>query len=503
MRKFPLTAFLLFLLPLLVFCGCSSLEDAHLQKASMMSAYLSGQTKSALSMADDLLEEPHWYNSSVVGSGDEVMWRLEAGTLSFLAGKNAESIAHFEALEQRTQEYDERAVVTARGAAAEAAALLVNPNTLPYKGLCRDRILFPFFKSLAYLGMGDEDGFRVELFRMREIQDRTVEEYDVQFKAEERSLEKAKRQNARASRSIRLKKIFSNPNNREFSSSLAKTEQAEVHSYSRFLNPLVIFMSGFGYARDGDYQNAVVDYERLYRTFPDSPLMRRCYASALRQAGRELPQELADTPEPDFPLGRDSVVVIFANGRSAAFRQVSLYIPVILPDYVSTCAIAWPACEFYDAPVNQLQISSGGRSFPTETIADMDGILAQEYKARLPAMITRIALGTAIREFSSYMAVKAASSANEWAGLAAAVGTTAYKMIFNTADTRTWEMLPKQFQIAQFPMPADRKVLLKAGGIRSASVEIPADAESVIIYVNAPDRKPEAFSCQIFPLRAN
>ena len=122
----------------------------------------------------------------------------------------------------------------------------------------------------------------------------------------------------------------------------------------------------------------------------------------------------------------------------------------------------------------------------------MDGIFAQEFQERLPGIITRIILSTAIKEAAYYAALAAANSINDVTARAVAltsvaVAGTAYRIATNTADTRSWELLPKEFQLTQFPMPKNRTVAIALEGHqnRTASVEIPPQAKSAIIYVSA------------------
>ena len=116
-------------------------------------------------------------------------------------------------------------------------------------------------------------------------------------------------------------------------------------------------------------------------------------------------------------------------------------------------------------------------------------------------MILRICLSTAVKEFGSYAATRAAAQANGWAGLATAAGTSIYKVMFNTADTRTWEILPKEFQIIQFAMPKNRKLVLGPAGGNQLNIDLPPDCGSAVLLVHAPSRHPAAFNCQVFPLK--
>jgi hypothetical protein len=125
----------------------------------------------------------------------------------------------------------------------------------------------------------------------------------------------------------------------------------------------------------------------------------------------------------------------------------------------------------------------------------MDAILAEEFNERLPGIITRTVISTLIKE-GAYRTgqVVALNASNDWrvkaiTFVAVTVVGAIYRYAVNTADTRSWETLPKEFQVAQMPMPADRKVrisLTGAFGGPSFDVAVPSTCRSAILYVSAP-----------------
>ncbi|MBO4647060.1 MAG: hypothetical protein J5806_02770 [Lentisphaeria bacterium] len=481
--------------------GCSTIVNAHRQKSDIMANYVNGQRAPAQEELEYKLREPAWYNSSRVNTGDEIMWRVEAGALNCIMGNDEQSIRHFSRAEELIENFDERALVNLREVGAETAVLLTNPNTLPYRGWCRDRIMIPVYKAFAYLGKGDEKGFQTELYSLRFTQDSVIDKYEKFFEAEDRAMEKEKAKNKTAASSVDPETVMKSPKNQVLSGALNETNAVAHRGYANFLNPFSIFLSAYGYARSNDYQNAIVDYSRLYKAMPGNPLIQQYYVTCLQKTRRPIPAELQNVQPLDFSLGENNVLVVFANGRGAALRQIALYIPIVLPGYATVATVAWPVCEFYPAPFRALPVKADGRQFNTVTIADMDGILAAEYNRRLPGMILRICLGTAVKEVGAYIATRAAARANGWAGLATATATTLYKVTFNTADTRTWEILPKEFQIAQFAMPKDSKLVLGPDSSSPVTIDLPKTAGSVIVFVNAPGHAPAAFTYRVFSLK--
>lgn len=490
----------------ILFAGCSSVVNSHTQKEEMMADYMKGDNEDALDEIEYKLREPAWYNSSVVGTGDELMWRLEAGSMNFHAGNFQECIDQLRIAEELIEAYDARADVSVRDVGAEAGAALTNLNALPYRGWCRDRIALAVYKSLAYLGTGNEEAFHAQVKRLRNEQKKVQDDYSKFFEQEKERLDAEKAKNPDEAKRLEstgsIEKLSGNSDNAAFKTNMAKVKKVANKGYGNFLNPAAIFLSGLGSVRDGNYENARVDFQHLIEAMPNNPLFRQYYVTALDKAGREIPENFSDVKPFDFPLDRDCVYVVFANGRSAALEQSSLYFPVMT---------AWPSCTFYDAPFKDLQAEAGGKRYASMILADMDGILAQEYEERLPGIITRIVLGTLIKEAAYYTGIAVIAAQKDMdptvqaAALATvAVGGAVYRAAMNTADTRTWEILPKEFQLTQFPVPADRNIKLKlhltGGNEIVKELRLPDECKSAIIFVNAPSVQNVAF--HVLPIKS-
>ncbi len=481
-----------------VLAGCSTVVNSHLQKEDMMNAYICGDNSAVKEEVEYKLREPAWYNSSAVNSGDELMWRLEAGSMNFNRGNFAESINQFKIAEDLINSYDERARISARDVGSEAGSLMMNLNVLPYRGFCRDRLALSIYKSLAYLGEGNEDAFRAQLKRLRDEQKKVQDDYREFFEQQQAEINAAKASNPEQAKKAEAdateEKLIENAKSDEFATSIAEMKQVANKGYGNFLNPAAIFLSGLGSIRDGNFDNARIDFKRLYEAMPNNPMFKRYYVTVLQKAGREIPTELKGVKPFDFPLDRDCVYVIYANGRSAAFKQIALYFPVMT---------AWPVCEFYHAPYVGFGAVADGKQYKAMTLADMDGILAQEYHERLPMMITRIVLSTLVKEAAFYVGLEATRRSNTLAYLGVLAVGTAYRAAMNTADTRSWELLPKEFMLTQFPMPQNREISIQLHAPFDSAVKtvrIPDGCRSAIVFVSAPG--PQNLSCHVLPLKS-
>ena len=230
--------------------GCSSVVNSHSQKEEMMTDYIKGDNEGALDEINYKLREPAWYNSSVVDTGDELVWRLEAGSMNFHVGNFQEAIDQLKIAEALIELYDERADVSARDVGAEAGAALTNLNALPYRGYCRDRIALAVYKALAYLGTGNEEAFHAQIRRLRNEQKKVQDDYSKFFEQEKERLEEEKAQNPDAAKKTEetgtLSQISESPDNAAFKNGMAQVKEIANKGYGNFLNPAAIFLSGLG-----------------------------------------------------------------------------------------------------------------------------------------------------------------------------------------------------------------------------------------------------------------
>ena len=492
----------------LILTACSTVENSHRQKNDMMYAYYQGNNQAVIDEINYKLREPHWYNTSVVNSVDEVMWRLEAGSMNFHLGRFDESIEQFRIAEDLIEEYDERAIISFKAAGSEFGMTLTNLNVLPYRGFCRDRIALSFYKALAYLGSRNtqrnaRNAYLAQLRRLRDEHKKVQEDYAKFFEMEEAEIKAAKAKNPDAA-----KKFDGNGNsgamsvatqNADFAAALEDAKTVANRGYGNFLNPAAIFLSGLGCILDNNnYENARIEFKRLYEAMPNNPVFQKYYVTALKRVGMKIPAELQQVKPFDFSLGNDCVYVISAHGRSAALKQIAVYFPIMT---------AWPVCEFYASPFKTLNAGADGKSYPGMILADMDGVFAQEFQERLPGMITRIVLSTMIKEAAYYGSLAAVWASNMdpivkvCVATGIIIGGTIYRTAMNTADTRSWEILPKEYHLTQLPMPKNREVEITLTGNRNISekVKIPGDCRSAVVFVSAPSESNVKF--HVLPIR--
>jgi hypothetical protein len=470
--------------------GCSSIIDTHKQKKPYMALYYGGELDDA---AKDLVKK----GNNRLNTGDELAWQLDAATALFTIGDYKKSLELFRRSEQLITDFDQRAVVNAREAGANIGMAVTNENAFPYRGMCIDRIMLNAYKALNYFAENDSSGGLVELRRMRNRQKTISRIFKQQIAEEQRKIDTANQKNNQTSSSIGGDNATMSFNdilqNATIKNVYNESKLKSNKRYGNFVNSFATYFSAIGYLLEHNYGEALVDFRNLYNMDRQNQLFQRDFVTVARLIGGKLPAELAKVTAFDYSLDKKIVFVLFFNGRGPALKQRKFQI--ILP-YVGYTGIAFPQYEYFPVPFRGLELSyvqgKAIKQLKTTLIADFDAVMSHEYHQRLPTMITRLVIASLTKELASAVAVYAARSGGGTGGMLGAMAVTGlYKFLFNTADTRCWETLPKEVQAIHFPRPDNGKISFsmlneviknsnKRGGRDKNSIEIIKNSDGIL-----------------------
>lgn len=461
-----------------LFCSCSSVFTARKVKEPMITAYLSGNMDEAQRIADD-------FSSSREGTGDELMWRLEEAKIKFDAGRFSEALKAFEKAEKLVNDFDERAKISARDAGAEAGAAVTNQNALPYRGFICDRILINAYKSMCYIALGDIAAGGVEIRRMHQKQKEALEYFEREIKRAEEEI-KAKQQEMSPqakSSSGDFDSIVSS--NSDLKKSTEEVKKLSKKIYGDFINPFSLYLSAIVYLMNHNYNEANVDFRNLHMALPESELISRDFVSASKAIGSRVPDELKNIKLWDYPLDKNIVYLIYEEGIIAALREEK--IQIILPPPIPTgySGIAFPVLETFPYSGSQFEIIADGQKYVPAVISEMDSVFGSEFNVIFPYIITRLVISTIVKEAAAYAAQMAAKeTGGDLAKWGTVVGTSIYKYMFNTADTRSWQTLPKRYRIIHFPKPKDGNLTISHGQNKT-EIKLKETTNFAIIYVRS------------------
>ncbi|HEY5345637.1 MAG TPA: hypothetical protein VIK62_04770 [Verrucomicrobiae bacterium] len=370
---------------------------------------------------------------------DAIIWRLEEATTLRAAGKYEESNTAFDQAQAKIDDYSQKAKVRV---GQEAGALLSNQANLDYEGRSYDGIMLNTYRALNYLALGQVDNARPEIIRAYQRQQDAVD-------ANKRRIQNTQDEAAKDKDKAKINQAEQNP---QFQSQLqnSMTNINDIHVYADYVNPFTVYLDGLYFmvnaADASDLERAHKSLERAASFVPDNDYVKQDLATA---------DDLVNA-KPLLP----TTYVIFETGCAPERDQVRIDIPIIISK-VSYIGAAFPTIKPQGNYQHVLTVTANGTNYNTQIICSMDSIVTLDYKNELPVVITKTIAATITKAVAAYAANQAAQQAGgDLAGLFMQLGTAAFQMAVNIADTRTWTTLPKEFQICRFPTPADGKIQL-------------------------------------------
>ncbi|MCL1887699.1 MAG: hypothetical protein FWF96_02365, partial [Kiritimatiellaeota bacterium] len=218
-------------------------------------------------------------------------------------------------------------------------------------------------------------------------------------------------------------------------------------------------------------------------------ILLRTHGTGLRQTDRENAKAELDAlavfaPRNSVVNGLDlsgaaplanTVFVFFETGLAPRQEQRIIYIPI--PDFgvawiPPSWGIAYPELVANPDYVKKLTIQTASQKrVETEVLVDFDAVVQQSFDDAWPGVIARqitqsiiaAALSTSVKA-AAYSAVENDGDENGLGTILAEIviwgATAALDYILLDSDTRSWELLPKEVQVARLDIPQDRALTL-------------------------------------------
>ena len=432
--------------------GCRTYE----QQNRVIQSWHQGNLPSAAAEATKMADQN-------ANNKDAIVWRLEQGAVLRGAGKYQDSNTAFDTAQEKIDQISQEAKVKL---GHEAGALLSNLANLPYTGRAYDGIMLNTYRALNYLQLGESDKARVELTRAYQRQQDAVED-------NKRRIEKVQEEAAKSKDKATMDKAQQDPG---FQSQVQGTcaDLDRLKPYANYVNPFTVYLDGlFFMANAADAS----DLERAHKSLER--------VAGFADGNDYVKQDLFDLDNlmKGKPL-TPTTYVIFETGCAPLRGQIRIDIPIIVTK-VSYVGAAFPTLKLQGNCVPGLTVTANGTSQTTSLVASMDSVIGLDFKNEMPIVITKTIAAIVTKAVAAYGVNEAASQKGDFTALVSQIATAGYQMAVNTADTRTWTTLPKEFQLCRLPTPPDRKLELEpAGGGQKIPVTI-ADGTINIVYVKS------------------
>jgi hypothetical protein len=412
--------------------------------AGFRQAVATGNFQSAANIAT-ALSQP---NSA--GRGTELLWSMNAGAAALHAQDHARSVNMLDGAEEMMR-------------AVEEASF--NFGTT-YRFGTYDAVMVNAYKALAMLGRGDRDNARVEMNRMEERQARTVQRFrDLILSAQQAAEQQAASDPSRAQA---LQNAQNSPEVREQLQALDRWR-----SYQPFVNPVgtylrAVFLLNSGVP--GDAEAARNAFERVVGITNNARVVAEDLAMARRAANGQRPG--------------NNVWIIFENGQSPLFEQLNFTVPMPVFMHggvtVRPVTVSMPRMVFQPSAYDGIQVQAGNARANTQLVGSIEGVMASEFRTRYNALLAAAVFEAVAKAAGISLVGAATQRAHPALAILADIAATAAANV-TQSDTRSWYMLPREFQAARVPAPANGQLNLRAIGGPGETVRVPTDRPSIVV----------------------
>ena len=279
------------------------------------------------------------------------------------------------------------------------AAATINETLRSYDGSDSERVLLHVLLSIDYLMLNDLDAARVEVLQANVVMNQLARE------------------------------------------DMPTGQLASAH-----------YIAGLVYELGGELDDARISYSKAanlmaLRDMSPPASLRSSLLSLNWRLGRDGENNVyreqyfvaIDPPDPDAA----EIIVIYWDGvvTSRRGRTISVWVPE-LSQTVSLALPYYPPSNYVESPFT---LSIAGRTHRTETIEDIETLLRDDLEDESAAIYAM----TLARMVAKSKLVSKADDQDSSLGLL----TNIFAILSESADTRTWNMLPSSIQIARFSVP--------------------------------------------------
>jgi uncharacterized protein len=390
--------------------------------------------------------------SDNIDGNDGLLYAQEAGRIAQITGDFSASKSYYQSAMRAYQAFDEQAKISLTDVGANASSLVLNDNSIPYRGPGFERILLHQYQALNYLFSGDLQGALVEVRRSNELQ-----------ASEQRRYEKSQK-----SVQSMANGAIDNEVNRLSSSAGTVT--------SSFLNAYSYYITGLLHELLGEPNDAFIDYRKAAQISPNNPSLQQDLVRLAKALGMdEFEDYRRRWGEPQMPNSNDGQVVFIVE-RGFVPEKQSITIPFRLHDNWQTASLA----TYQNQGLAPMPSRIYGLPTPLTAapIANIDALAINALKEDLPAALVRQALRVYTKsEMARRVRSDSKSQQNELDP--AAILMQIFNVVSEQADRRSWLTLPRQAQIAKQYLAAGsyQLSLTQANGI---NVQVKANRTTLV-----------------------
>jgi hypothetical protein len=428
--------------------GCSVVTANNRQSLQATQAVSSGDPAAALAAL-----EGH----------DDLPDRLDRAVILADMGRPVESNQEFDRALAMIQDYEGRAVISARDAGRNVSSVALNDKVLEYKGEGFEKVLIHVYKARNDMLLGDEQAARVEIRNANLRQDE-------ERRRNQEAINEARQE---AHTTVDGAKLDG-----EIDRQFAQQQAILARLDNVYQNPFATYLSGYVYEANGEPGEAFVDYKNAFQMTRSSLVGADVVrlAEKLKRKGEARALGL-EVPSGKTTSGGNTLVLI-DNGFAPQRRQIKFPIPT--PQTVLFAAVPISQPMPSDLGESEIVDEQGNVLGRTDMLVDVEAMSVRNLHDRYPEILVRQVARLAAKGVASHAAHEAAkkkSGNDRTAELLVDLATSVFNAVTEQADLRTWYALPRSIHVARVQTPPDSAQvtlrLLTPGGQTLREVSAP------------------------------
>lgn len=410
-----------------------------------------------------------------ISGNDKILYLMERGRLAQMLGDFEASKISFDAAIQAIKDNDEMAVISAREAGSQFAAILVNDNAIAYKGDGFERVLLRHFQALNYLALGDLEGAGVEVRNASFEQEQALirhekEVDDVKAAAEEKQVTAP----------------LEDPN---ITLAFAGMDEAAGKVKNSFQNAYTFYVCGIIREMLKEPNGAYIDYKKALEIFPDNTYLQKDVIRLAKALEMTDDLERLTTRYPSISIESlyssktdGELIVFFEDGLVPQKEGIIIPIPVA----GGLSAVAFPIYNIKWKDPQPLMVSSDGNPVgQSEPICFVGALAVKALKEKIPTMVLRQVIRFTVKG-------AATKAAQDLYGALGSLAASVYNVLSEQADTRCWISVPENAQVLRTYLPEGRHTLSlrqnETGAFTTAPVDIQAGQKTILRVIRIGNR---------------
>ncbi len=418
---------------------------------------------------------------------DKLLDYCEYGLLLQACGDYKRSEYYLSRAREIVEHFNNKAIFSVGEAGKDAASILINDNTMSYKGETFERIFIDTYQALNYYMLGEKKDARREIDRAYKLQN--DEKMRLEDDVYKHSL--ADEQRTRAGGAVDWRAFNSELKRVHRSSDMIadKVPNSYENGFTYYLSSVI---DEEMFDRSGGYRgldNAYIDLKDAHALLPRNKLILQHLIRLAEKKGRV--EDIKDYVKKLQHLGgmpllsseykdKGRIVIFISNGLAPQKDQIKLPVPL----KNTLLFVAYPVLKRAEKDFYGFYLKDRAGKLISESvkIADIEALANKNYKEKRPAVIARIIARVVAKGIASY-------EISERAGGIGSLMTSIFNFVTEQADVRSWRTLPAEISVMDFfYKPGDYTFTFEGLSMRGAfrqRVDIPVEVkEGVTTIVN-------------------